>query len=282
MAKGYSLHLGLNTVDPAAYGGWSGPLNACEADANDMFALATNAGFEPSVLLTSKATRGAVLGALENLAKKVSAGDIVLVTNSSHGGQVSDANNDEDDFLDETWCLFDGQLIDDELYAMWAKFPANVRIVVLSDSCHSGSVVRGAVPPVVTPGSTFAVAEAAAVDTRSLPRRMPPELIARAYQAQKQLYDSLQASKPVTEVGIKASVLLISGCQDPQTSLDGPFNGAFTGALLRVWNNGNFQGSYRSFHRKIQQQLPLTQQPNLMTIGTGPLFAHQPPFAIAV
>ena len=33
--KGVSLHVGLNKVDPQHYAGWSGPLNACEADAED-------------------------------------------------------------------------------------------------------------------------------------------------------------------------------------------------------------------------------------------------------
>jgi len=36
MAKGIALHIGLNSVDPHKYEGWSGPLSACEADANDM------------------------------------------------------------------------------------------------------------------------------------------------------------------------------------------------------------------------------------------------------
>ena len=33
MAKGVSVHIGINEVDPAHYGGWTGALNACEADA---------------------------------------------------------------------------------------------------------------------------------------------------------------------------------------------------------------------------------------------------------
>jgi metacaspase-1 len=61
MAKGVSLHLGLNSVDPHKYEGWSGPLNACEADANDMADLAQNQGYASTKLLTKKATRGAVL-----------------------------------------------------------------------------------------------------------------------------------------------------------------------------------------------------------------------------
>jgi hypothetical protein len=31
-----ALTIGLNSVDPKHYGGWSGELNACEADAEDM------------------------------------------------------------------------------------------------------------------------------------------------------------------------------------------------------------------------------------------------------
>ena len=33
MAVGIALTMGLNTVDPKNYGGWSGEQNACEADA---------------------------------------------------------------------------------------------------------------------------------------------------------------------------------------------------------------------------------------------------------
>ena len=37
-ARAMSLHIGLNAVDPKHYGGWSGPLAACEFDANDLAA----------------------------------------------------------------------------------------------------------------------------------------------------------------------------------------------------------------------------------------------------
>jgi hypothetical protein len=44
--------------------------------------------------------------------------------------------------MDETWCLYDGQLLDDELHGAWEKFQAGVRILVFSDSCHSGTVLK--------------------------------------------------------------------------------------------------------------------------------------------
>ena len=45
-AKGLSLHIGLNGVSGAAYGGWDGPLAACEFDANDMAAIAKQKGLK--------------------------------------------------------------------------------------------------------------------------------------------------------------------------------------------------------------------------------------------
>ena len=41
MARRVSIHIGLNSVDPTHYDGWDGKLQACEADANDMHAIAT-------------------------------------------------------------------------------------------------------------------------------------------------------------------------------------------------------------------------------------------------
>ncbi len=71
---------------------------------------------------------------------------------------------------------------------------------------------------------------------------MPEEAGERTYKANQALYDQIQADNPQGErVGIGASVVLISGCQDNQVSLDGAKNGVFTGALLKVWDKGKFE-----------------------------------------
>jgi metacaspase-1 len=145
MSTGISLHIGLNAVDPQHYQGWSGVLAACELDANDMTMIAKKAGFQPTTLLTKKASRQAVTNALTDASRALKAGDIFFLTYSGHGGQVPDTDGDEPDGLDETWCLFDGELIDDEIYHYLGLFAAGVRILVLSDSCHSGSVTRDAI-----------------------------------------------------------------------------------------------------------------------------------------
>lgn len=118
-----------------------------------MAAIATGLGYEPTILLTSEATSAAVIDAMSAAAGRLAEGDTFWVTYSGHGGQVRDTNGDEAerdhgefgetaDTTDETWCLYDRQLIDDELWALWARFPAGGRILVLSDSCHSGTVTR--------------------------------------------------------------------------------------------------------------------------------------------
>ncbi len=292
-AKALSLHLGLNTVNPSAYEGWDGPLAACEFDANDMAALARKQGMRPTLLLTKKATRAALLAGLRSAAKALKPGDLFFLTFSGHGGQVPDTNRDEPDRKDETWCLFDGQLIDDELYFELSRFAAGVRVLVLSDSCHSGSVTRARTPPAPPPGQRA--------------KLMPAAVGNRVYAAHKAWYDKLQADVAVaarkaasdpdaalalvaltgaaaqaTElVGpFKPSVLLISGCQDNQTSMDGEHNGAFTEGLLQVWTHGAFKGNYGSFHARIRAALPASQSPNLFTLGPAAPFLAQQPFRV--
>ncbi len=142
MPIGVSVHLGLNAVDPVHYSGWPGTLAACEFDAKDMQALAAKQGFKSHLLLTADATSDALQSAVGSAAKALTPKDIFFLTYSGHGGQVPDTNGDEPDHLDETWCLFDRQVVDDELYGLWSEFKPGVRVLVLSDSCHSGSVAR--------------------------------------------------------------------------------------------------------------------------------------------
>lgn len=272
MAKGIALNIGLNSVDPKHYEGWSGPLNACEADANDMGDLAQAKGFSVSKLLTKKATRKAVLKGIASAATALKTGDIFLLSYSGHGGQAPDLNGDEPDGKDETWCLYDGELIDDELYSSWSAFASGVRILLLSDSCHSGSVSK-------------AVHYATKSSTGQSPvyRVMPDEIALRVYQNNKKFYDPILKRRDLAKAlnKVKASVLLISGCQDNQLSQDGTFNGLFTGTLKTVWNGGTFAGSYRRFHTAIGSKMPPDQTPKLSLVGaSNAAFIAQRPFTI--
>jgi hypothetical protein len=282
MAKGMALNIGLNAVDPRHYQGWSGELNACEPDADDLAEIAGAGKFTVQKLLTKSATRNATLGAIEKAAKALKTGDMFFVSYSGHGGQVPDKTDDEPDAQDETWCLFDGQLIDDELYMALAQFQPGVRILVLSDSCHSGTVTKAAFYAM---RASAGIATALAGGEPGRPpayRAMPRDVALRTYRAHKTMYDRLQnAVQPSAEETVRASVILISGCQDNQLSQDGQFNGAFTGMLLRVWKEGQFKGGYRKLHQTIVKDMPPDQTPNFYTTGApNRAFENQRPFTI--
>jgi len=277
MAKGMSLSIGLNAVDPKHYGGWAGELNACEADAAEMSALAKSQGFRPTVLLTRRATRARVQAELGKAARQLAAGDIFMLSYSGHGGQLPDLNRDEPDAQDETWCLFDGELVDDELYALLGKFAAGVRVLVFSDSCHSGTAVRAA----WYRGAGAARAGPGAPQVRY--RAMPPDAALRTYRLNKAFYDRILAGAGRGEARKEAaaSILLISGCQDNQLSADGEVNGLFTGELLRVWKHGAFKGSYPDFHKAIVRRMPPDQTPNYFRVGRpSAAFERQRPFTV--
>lgn len=114
MTKGLALTIGLNAVDPQHYGDWSGELMACEADAEDMAEIAKSKKFQTTTLLTKNGTREKVAAEIRKAASTLKSGDMFMLSYSGHGGQVPDKNDDEPDAQDETWCLYDGELLDDE------------------------------------------------------------------------------------------------------------------------------------------------------------------------
>ncbi|GAA2427718.1 caspase family protein [Streptomyces coeruleofuscus] len=285
MARGISLHLGLNRVDPNEYNGWDGKLIACENDARDMDQLANKAGIQDrTTLLTADATVDNVTQELRKAAQTLTAGDLFFFTYSGHGGQIPDLNGPEDepDRLDETLCLYDREYIDDELYREFEGFAEGVRIFCLLDCCHSGSGIR-AVREVLTPEALeeqFQTTDPSEVETTS--RIMPLDKQHEVYERDKVRYDAIQRklnAKDNRDLG--ATALLISACQDNQLAADGLRNGLFTATLLQVWNGGKFAGGYKAFHREILKQMPANQSPNFFVTGrTNNRFIRQRPFTI--
>lgn len=258
MPKGKALTIGLNEVDPERYCGWSGNLNACELDANDMADIARSKGFEVKTLLTDEATREAVIEEMTMAADELGSGDIFMISYSGHGGWLPDINGDEEDQNDETWCLYDGEILDDELLVQYAKFTKGVRVIVFSDSCHSGTVTKAAL--------IRSIQHQSVVQTRI--KAMPIEKAMEVYLENKELYDEIQRDTSGTEEeDVMASVLLISGCLDHQTSMDGERNGLFTSKLRMVWNDGKFKGNYKTFHKRIKKTMPVNQTPNYYWTG---------------
>lgn len=292
-ANAASIHIGLNAVNSKHYGGWEGRLRSAEADAKDLAAIACNARMKSQVLLSSDATRANVLSGIRAATRVLKKGDLFFLSFSGNGGTIPNFVADEARRLSTTWCLYDGQLIDDELYFELSRFAAGVRILVLSDSCHSGTVTRAVPPPL----------DRTNVAGRS--KMMPPAVAIRTYREHQAFYNKLQhdvakaagkaaaadpdsvlaqlaVSPRLTAIAKKfnASVVLISGCQDNQTSMDGEHNGAFTEQLLKVWNHATYKGTYAKFHAAVKAGLPASQTPNLFTLGAAARFLRQQPFSV--
>lgn len=281
-AKGTSLHIGLNRVDPNHYNGWDGKLIACENDAKDMEGLAKAQGYDTNILLTQNATANNVIAKIKDIASRLRPWDTFLLTYSGHGGQINDVTDDEPDGLDETWVLYDRQLIDDELFAQWCYFKPGVRILVFSDSCHSGTVTKAMFEKPGEMLSKFKEKAATVREPNISVKAMPPDVQFNTYNKNKKMYDEIRKPLPAFKlVDPACTVILISGCQDNQFSMDGPRNGLFTEKVLNVWAGGRFVGSHPHFRKDIAALMPSTQSPNYQVVGASNiLFERQRPFTI--
>jgi hypothetical protein len=110
---------------------------------------------------------------------------------------------------------------------------------------------------------------------------MPRDIALRVYMDHEKFYDKLQQRSSTGRKRMDATAVLISGCQDNQTSADGDRNGLFTETLRAVWKNGKFTGDYHGFHQSVVKLMPPTQSPNYFTIGrTNEEFESQKPFTV--
>ena len=128
------------------YGG-NGDLNGCVNDCSDWSALLRDTfGFDVRALTNREVTIANVQTEFEGLVTRAGAGDLLVVTYSGHGTWVNAQNEtNADELADECWYLRDGLLKDDWLReAIRAKLDPAVDLVLISDSCHSGTMSRSA------------------------------------------------------------------------------------------------------------------------------------------
>ena len=113
--------------------------------------------FEDIVLLfNERATWEAFSRAVRMQAAGLLPGDLLLICRSGHGGRARDISGDELDGYDETLCLWDRQVLDDEMWELLCEaVPAGVRVALITDACHSETAWRGA-PAVGFPKDDFA------------------------------------------------------------------------------------------------------------------------------
>lgn len=287
MAKGISIHVGLNIIDPKHYG-TNGKLPHCVNDATEMKKLASREGYKVMNLLTdANATSTNILIALSKASDMLEAGDKLLFTYSGHGSFFPDLNGDEeDDKYDEAWVLYDRMMIDDELYFALSKFRRGVRILLVSDSCHSGTVAK---PLIMSNGGIeFTGNRKLDIPDRKALAEILKSEATMLYKRHKAMYDPhikfIPSPKTVT---IRASVILLAASQDNQLSMGLSRSGSklslFTDELLTVYEKQKRGMNYKKFVEEIKKRIPAKycQTPNFFETGErNEKFLSQRPFAI--
>ncbi|MFM9089858.1 MAG: caspase domain-containing protein [Cyanobium sp.] len=259
MAKN-ALCIGIND-----YPGTESDLRGCVNDANDWAATLTARGFAVKTLLDGQATKAAMVAAFSDLIRGAKAGDSLAITYSGHGTLAPDTNGDEADGYDEALCPHDihqGQvLLDDEIHELFNQRAAGVRLILISDSCHSGTVTRAAPPD-------HDAADAPRVRFLPLASWLPEDQLPRGTSGRPLANLPVsQVFSPWAQVVRTTGDLLMAGCEEgpDHYSYDANFNnrpnGAFTYYALRSLNILPPGATYRDWHAAIRGSLPSTNYP---------------------
>jgi len=258
MPRSLSIHLGVN--DPGGGCGSPSVLAHSEDTAGRMAGLAIRAGYgSVRMLRGAEATRRAVREALAEAAETLGAGDVLLVSFSGHGVPVAD-HAEERRTPDETWCLHDGGLRDEEMMEHWRAFAPGARIVVVSESCHGGGRAGGGESPRHAPFSGG---------------REPPPARDRGASA-GETAGSLAAGPPGEADGIRASVLVLAACNELRPTRAG----VLARHLFAVWDDGAYRGSYRDLYLELRRRMSTDSlKPHILMMGTpDPDFLLEPAF----
>ena len=255
-----ALCIGINN-----YPGTDMDLQGCVNDANDWAAALGERGFKVNKLLDDQATKAAMVKAMSDLIGKAGKDDSLVITFSGHGTYQPDEDGDEVDGLDEALCPYDLQtrgeaLIDDEIRGIFGARKAGVRIVLISDSCHSGTVTRAA---------------RAEKDADTRPRFMP-----MGNWLPARLLPKDRAGKPATTMVAPAGTspllsaysnklgdLLLAGCKEGPNNysydarIAGRYNGAFTYYALKALKALKEGATYADWHKAIVKYLPSASYP---------------------
>lgn len=270
MAK-KALCIGINN-----YPGTQMDLAGCVNDANDWSETLKGRGFAVTTLIDAQATKAAMVAAMTGLIGGATNGDSLIITFSGHGTYQPDTDGDEADGLDEALCPYDIQingaaLIDDEIHAMFAARKPGVRLVLISDSCHSGTVTRAAPsePEVDAPRPRF----------MPMGNWLPEAQLPRARSGRPAPHVAAAPGAVSPFVGAMARQqgdLLLSGCKEGPNNfsydarIGGRPNGAFSYYALKTLKTLPAGATYADWHKAIADYLPSSAYPQSpQIVGTA-------------
>ena len=256
-----ALCIGIND-----YPGTHMDLQGCVNDAQDWAAALAARGYATTSLLDSQATKAEMVAAMSDLIGAAVKGDTVVITYSGHGTYQPDTDGDEADGLDEALCPYDIQLkhaalTDDEIHDIFLSRKPGVRLLLISDSCHSGTVTRAAP----------ADPEADGARPRFMPMGnwLPDDQLpkTRAGGVAAHVAAPSSASPFLRAYSRQLGDLLLAGCKEGPNNfsydarINGRFNGAFTYYALKTLKALPPDATYTAWHKAIVKYLPSASYP---------------------
>lgn len=142
----YGIVIGVDNY--SEYGSLDGAVNDAKMVANSLKSIGAK---QVKLLLDDKATRDGIKKAWDDLSSQASKGDTIFFTFAGHGAQHPERiKGSESDGQDEFYVLSAftesgkstyERIVDDDLQEWFSKRP-DVNVVLVSDSCHSGTMTR--------------------------------------------------------------------------------------------------------------------------------------------
>jgi hypothetical protein len=199
-----ALLIGIN------YTGTDNELYGCINDTSSINSLISSYNYQKVCILTDntvkKPNHNNILDEFKNLLSNSQSGDILLFFYSGHGSYILDKNKNEKTGNDQVIIPCDlNEILDDELKSIiQTNLKKDVTLIALFDCCHSGSIL----------------------DLK--------------YQYMDSL-DKNNFTENINESETVGNVIMISGCNDVQTSSDANINnknqGAMTWAFLEAFKS---------------------------------------------
>jgi len=256
-AKGYALHIGVDKTDPSVYDNFP-MLSGCVNDARALMKITQTEQFDSIELLADQdAKRNTIIGKISGLARHALAGDLVVLSYAGHGSFVTDTSGDE--AKDEVLVTYDGLLIDDEIYDLFLKFKAGVRLVWIADCCHSKSNTRAATGR--NPDREV--------------RKLDSKIANAVYEANREDFQRiLRGLKRNGRQDAAAAVWNMYACQEDEFAEELNGRGLFTQKIESLYETGQSLGVEEAT-RELSKPLTQDQNPEVEFFGDNPeLFDH--------
>ena len=236
-----ALLIGINYI------GTTSELNGCINDTNSISDILTSKyNFTAESIskitdeTTQKPTRDTILSSFKSFIESGEEGDLLFFSYSGHGSSTIDRNNDENDGKDEMIITSDLKgILDDELKTIIQTYlKKNVTLFALFDCCFSGTVL----------------------------------------DLKYQYLDSLENNhftQNISQTETFGNVIMISGCNDNQTSADAYLNakyqGAMTWAFLSSLNNeqSSTSPSWKNLLIDMRDKLKASEFTQLPQLSSG-------------